>query len=219
VTHRIHRPYRFHRPDAEKVAIVKTANTAIRTKKAAALADAHRIAAATGARLFGATFNRLIQRGRGRHPIALLPYYVDNAREALAGIRHLILIGSPEPASFFAYLSKPSLMYPEGVAVHVLARPEEDVAGALAAVAGELAAPPVSPPQTKRPVLARGPVNSTSVAQTLAALIPEHAIIVDESISFGFGVSAAVLRLPSGSQAAFIARTAGGGNLDDDCGS
>jgi acetolactate synthase-1/2/3 large subunit len=79
-------------------------------------------------------------------------------------------------------------MYPESAAVHVLARPEEDVAGALAAVAGELAAPPVPAPQTKRPVLARGPVNSTSVAQTLAALIPEHAIIVDEGISFGLGL-------------------------------
>jgi acetolactate synthase I/II/III large subunit len=156
--------------------------------EAESLADAHRIAAATGARLFGATFNRLIQRGRGRHPIALLPYYVDDAMEALAGIRHLILVGSLELASFFAYPGKPSLMYPESAAVHVLARPEEDVAGALAAVAGELAAPPVPPPQTKRPVLARGPVNSVSVAQTLAALIPEHAIIVDESISFGLGL-------------------------------
>jgi acetolactate synthase I/II/III large subunit len=156
--------------------------------EAESLADAHRIAAATGARLFGTTFNRLIQRGSGRHPIALLPYFVDNAIAALSGIRHLILVGSPKPASFFAYPGKPSLMYPEGAAVHLLARPEEDVAGALAAVADELAAPPVSLPQIRRPELARGPVNSISVAQTLAALIPEHAIIVDESISFGLAL-------------------------------
>ena len=74
----------------------------------------------------------------------------------LAGIRHLILVGAKEPASFFAYPGKPSLMYPDSAAVHVLARPEENVAGALAALAGELAAPPVSLPPTKRPEPAFG---------------------------------------------------------------
>jgi acetolactate synthase I/II/III large subunit len=150
------------------------------------LADAHRIAAATGAKLIAPTFNRLIQRGRERHPIALLPYPVDQATAALAGIRHLILVGSQEPASFFAYPGKPSLMYPDGAVVHVLAKPEEDAAGSLAALAGELAAPPVSLAPGNFPEPGRGPVTSIGVAQTLAALIPENAIIVDESISFGF---------------------------------
>ena len=36
------------------------------------LAAAHRIAATTHARLFAPTFNRLIERGRGRYPIALI---------------------------------------------------------------------------------------------------------------------------------------------------
>ncbi len=78
------------------------------------LAAAHRIASATGAKLLAPSFNRLIQRGRGRHPIALLPYPVDNAVAALAGIRHLILVGSQEPTAFFAYPDKPSLMRPNG---------------------------------------------------------------------------------------------------------
>jgi acetolactate synthase I/II/III large subunit len=77
-------------------------------------------------------------------------------------------------------------MKPNGSIVHVLARPEEDVAGALAALAAELAAPPVPLPPADRPEPAHGPITSAAVAQTLAALIPEHAIIVDESISFGF---------------------------------
>src|SRR5260370_13158507 len=71
--------------------------------EANALADAHSIASATGAKLFAPTFNRLIQRGRGRHPMALLPYRIDQAVAALAGIRHLILVGSQDPAGFFAY--------------------------------------------------------------------------------------------------------------------
>jgi hypothetical protein len=59
------------------------------------LADAPGIAAASGARVIGATFNRLIERGRGRHSIALLPYPVDNAMATLADVRHLVLVGSP----------------------------------------------------------------------------------------------------------------------------
>jgi acetolactate synthase-1/2/3 large subunit len=73
-----------------------------------------------------------------------------------------------------------------GAVIHVLARPEQDAAGALAALAAELEAPPVSVPPSKRPESARGPITSASVAQTLAALIPEDAVVIDESISFGF---------------------------------
>src|SRR5260221_2158366 len=156
--------------------------------EAESLANAHRIAAATHARLLGSTFNRLIERGRGRYPIALLPYSIDHAIAALAGLRHLILVGSQEPVGFFAYPDKPSLMKPSGAIVHVLARPEEDIAGALAALAAELAAPPVPPPPVSRPESAHGGVTSATVTQTLAALIPEQAIIVDERISFGLGV-------------------------------
>lgn len=153
------------------------------------LAAAHRIAAATHARLLAPTFNRLIERGRGRYPITLLPYNIDDAVAALAGIRHLILVGSKEPVGFFAYPDKPSLMKPNGAIVHRLALPEEDVPGALAALAAELVAPPVSPsPPARHPEPAHGPVTPGAVAQTLAAFIPEHAIIVDESLSFGLGL-------------------------------
>jgi acetolactate synthase-1/2/3 large subunit len=150
------------------------------------LADAHRIAAATGAKLIAPTFNRLIRRGRGRHPIALLPYPVDSAVATLAGIRNLILVGCHQPVGFFAYPDKPALMQPNDCTVHVLARPQDNVVEALAALASELSAPDLPPPRSKRPELGRGPMTSAGVAQTLAALIPEHAIVVDESISFGF---------------------------------
>jgi acetolactate synthase-1/2/3 large subunit len=150
------------------------------------LADAHRIAAATNTKLLAPSFNSLVQRGRGRYPIALLPYLVDNAIATLADIRHLILVGSHEPAGFFAYPDKPSLMHSDDAIVHVLARPEEDIAGALAALAHQLGVPPVPPPMTARPEIGHGPVTSVAVAQTLAALIPDQSIIIDESISFGF---------------------------------
>src|SRR5260221_5980505 len=115
------------------------------------LAAAHRIASAPGAKLLAPSFNRLIQRGRVRHPIALLPYPVDHAVAALAGIRHLILVGSQEPIAFFAYPDQPSLLRPNGSIVQMLARPGEEFVGALAALAVGLAAPPVAPPPTKPP--------------------------------------------------------------------
>jgi len=149
------------------------------------LAAAHRIAALTQTRVVAPTFNRLIQRGRGRHPIPLLPYVIDHAVAALSGIRHLVLVGAQEPAGFFAYPGKPSLIRPNDATVHVLARPDEDAAGALMALSSELGAPQVKPVASQAPEPASGSVNSSSVAQTLAALIPENAIVVDESISFG----------------------------------
>jgi acetolactate synthase-1/2/3 large subunit len=152
------------------------------------LADASSIAGATAAKLFAPTFNRLIQRGRGRHPIELLPYVVDNAVAALSGIRHLILAGCELPVGFFAYPDKPSLMQPADALVHVLARPQEDVVEALAALAEELSAPAAVVRPQKVPEVARGAVSPAAVAQTLAALIPEHAVVVDESISFGFAL-------------------------------
>ena len=149
------------------------------------LAAAHRIAALTQARLVAPTFNRLIQRGRGRHPIPLLPYVIDHAVATLSGIRHLVLVGAQEPAGFFAYPGKPSLIRPNDAIVHVLARPDEDAAGALMALSSELGAPQAEPPVSQAPEPANGSVNPSSVAQTLAALIPENAIVVDESLSFG----------------------------------
>ncbi|MBV9877944.1 MAG: acetolactate synthase large subunit [Verrucomicrobia bacterium] len=149
------------------------------------LAAAHRIAALTQTRLVAPTFNRLIQRGRGRYPIPLLPYVIDHAVAALSGIRHVVLVGAQEPAGFFAYPGKPSLIRPNDAIVHVLARPDEDAAGTLMALSNELGAPQFEPPGSQAPEPASGSVNSSSVAQTLAALIPENAIVVDESLSFG----------------------------------
>ena len=123
------------------------------------LAAGHRIAALTQARLVAPTFNLLIQRGRGRHPIPLPPYVIDHAVAALSGIRHLVLVGAQEPAGFFAYPGKPSLIRPNDAIVHVLARADEDAAGALMALSSELGAPQVKPPASQAPEPASGSVN------------------------------------------------------------
>ena len=150
-----------------------------------AIADAHRIAAATGARLLAPTFVTRLERGQRRHALAKLPYPVEAAVAALAGIRHLILVGASEPVAFFAYPGKPGLLYPPDAQVHVLARPDEDGAGALAALAAGLQARAVDVVSGRKPEPARGPITAAATAQTLAALLPEDAVVVDEGLTFG----------------------------------
>ncbi len=95
-------------------------------------------------------------------------------------------MGARAPVGFFAYPGKPGSHLPAEAVVHVLARPEQDVGGALAALADALDAPaaPVGPePEVAPP--ARGAPSGAALGQSLAALLPEQAIVVDESISVG----------------------------------
>jgi len=143
------------------------------------------ILAKTGARMLAQTSNARIARGAGRTPIDRVPYPVDQAVAALAGVKHLILVGAVVPVGFFAYPNKPGRMAPPDCQIHLLARPEHDAADALARVADAIGAEKARQPSATRPPPARGAVTSEAVAQTLAALLPDDTIIVDESVSFG----------------------------------
>jgi acetolactate synthase-1/2/3 large subunit len=152
----------------------------------ALLADAQAIALTTGAKIMAQTFNGRIERGRGRAPIERLPYGVDQAIAILAGTRNLVLAGAAPPAAPFAYPGKPGALQPEDATIHVLARPDQDIAQALAALADELSATPSLVAETPRPqAVNAGPILPHAVTQTLAALMPEDSIVIDESVSFG----------------------------------
>jgi acetolactate synthase-1/2/3 large subunit len=156
--------------------------------RAAPLALAGGICQSSGARMLAQTSNTRMERGAGRMPIERVPYPVDLALQALAGLKHIILVGAVAPVGFFAYPGKPGRMYPEDCTVHVLARPEQDGPAALAALADRLGARPAAPPDVAASEPARGAVTSEAVAQTLAALMPEGSIVVDESVTFGRGL-------------------------------
>jgi acetolactate synthase-1/2/3 large subunit len=172
----------------EAAAVLKTGEPALLFMGGAALSlglnDAHRIAAKTGARLMAPTFNARIARGQGRYPIPSMPYPVDDAVKLTAGIRHVILAGTGEAVAFFAYPNKPGIVTPKDAAVHVLAKPEYDAVDALARLADELDCPPA--PALNRPPPpepARGAMKVEGAAQTVGALLPEEAIVVDEAIT------------------------------------
>src|SRR5205814_3327987 len=54
---------------------------------------AYRIATATGVRLMAPTFNARIARGRGRPPIEIVPYPVDELIVLVQGPKHLVVSG------------------------------------------------------------------------------------------------------------------------------
>jgi len=155
--------------------------------RAGPLEAANRIAAATGARLRAEGSPARVARGRGRVAVERVPYVVDQAVEALSGVRHLILVGARKPEAFFAYPGKPGYLFPPDAEIHMLARREENAAAALETLCAELGAPPVPIPQTERPEIARGAPGPEAVARTVGALLPENAVVVDEAVSFGRG--------------------------------
>ena len=149
---------------------------------------AWRIASATGAALKADYMAARVERGRGRLQLERVPYNTDQAVEALSGVEHIVLVGARPPVGFFAYPGKPSTQYPERAQLHVLARPEQDVHASLQALADAVGAPDVAMPDPgPRPVPASGAPSPEALARTLAALMPEHAIVSDESVSYGRG--------------------------------
>jgi acetolactate synthase-1/2/3 large subunit len=75
----------------------------------------------------------------------------------------------------------------EGTAVVELARIDEDVAGALEALADALGAPRRMPARSDppRPELPRGALDPVSLGAAVAALQPEGAIVMDEGATSG----------------------------------
>lgn len=152
--------------------------------------QANRIAQATGARLLAQTSNSKMQRGRGRLQLERVPYPADQAISNLAAVEHIVLVGALAPVGFFAYPNMPSKHYPEGATITVLTRPEQDAEAALRALAEEISAPHVDTPDPgPRPQAERGAPTPEGLARTVAALMPEGAIIVDEAVSYGRGFS------------------------------
>ena len=161
------------------------------TEERAALAD--RVAQATGARVIMDTFVGRVQRGAGRAEIARLPYFGEQAAEVLAGTRHLILLSSQPPITFFAYPDKPNWLTPEGCELHTLVERDEDIDGALEALVDALGAAAVIANLVpfEVPGLPSGELNPGTIGAALAHYFPEDAIIVDEGATCGGGCIAA----------------------------
>jgi acetolactate synthase I/II/III large subunit len=159
-----------------------------------ALECAGRIAAKTGCMLVSEFNNARMECGAGRVRVERLPFAVDLAVARLKDTRRLVLAGARLPVSFFAYPGKPSVIAPAGCEVTLLADAGADLAHALDALARELDAidtPPAHVNALARPPLPSGPITPEGIAAALAALLPEQAVVVDESVSTGRNFGAA----------------------------
>ena len=162
------------------------------------LRAASRISVATGARLLAETFPARLERGAGLPGVDRLAYLAEMAEAQLAGVDQLILAGARSPVSFFAYPDKPSDLVPPGCSVTVLAEPDQDTAAALEALANQVAAgtKPVLVEAAPPPPAEPGPLNAISLANTIAASLPEHAIVSDEANTSGFALPMALAAAP-----------------------
>ncbi len=152
-----------------------------------------RIAGRTQARFLGDTFLARLPRGAGRVDLPRLPYFAEQALETLAGVRHLILVDTKAPVSFFAYPGVPSELTPPDCRVHTLTAPGEETLQALEAVAEAVGAGAVEPAVSSYapPTPPKGgPLNPESIARSLGALLPEQAVVVNEAVTGGFAIPA-----------------------------
>jgi len=155
--------------------------------RGAALDKAGRVAAATGAQLGSQFFTARIERGAGRVPMVRIPYAVAQATAFLSGFKHIVTVETREPVAFFAYPDKPSLLKTEGTLVHTLVEADEDSELAFDMLLQALGADGTAPlvqPRIETPV-PTGALNPTSIAHALAAALPEHCVVVDESLTTG----------------------------------
>jgi acetolactate synthase-1/2/3 large subunit len=164
------------------------------------LAAAGRIAAATGAKLFAPYPVTRVARGFGLPPVERVAYVLEQGVEQFKEFRQLILVGANPPIAYFAYPGKNSIFTSPECAVSTLARPDEDLVGALGALEQVLPAggnqASSSAQKAERPALPEGEITLPGLASAVGALLPENAIVVDESMTSGRGMMAATKGIP-----------------------
>jgi acetolactate synthase-1/2/3 large subunit len=163
----------------------------------AGLLATSRIAVATGAKAFVETFPARLERGEGLPAFERLGYLPEQVARQLDGLKHVIVAGAKPPVSFFAYPGMASDLMPDGAQLHVLADAGQDVVRALEDVANLVAAnaePALQ--QAARRALPTGPLTPQNWVDVISALLPAHAIIVDESNTSGMLLPAATVGAP-----------------------
>lgn len=151
------------------------------------LMAASKIAEKTGAKLFAEVFPTRLERGAGLPKVERIAYLAEMVSVQLNGFDNLILVDAREPVSFFAYPGKKSYLVPENCTTRHLAEPGQDALGSLRRLMSAVGADNTEPvlQQARRPKLPSGRLNAAKVCQAIGALMPENAIIADESQTSG----------------------------------
>ncbi|MBN8632754.1 MAG: acetolactate synthase large subunit [Rhodobacterales bacterium] len=187
-------PPALHRPSLAEVA---AASRALRTPGAILMIDgpalhsdlgllAKRLTKACGARLMQPFFAARFRRGAGVVKMERMAYRIEDNQKLLAGASSLVLCGTARPAGFFAYPGLPSTPDDPDTRLIELCSREMDIDWTLRALAAELGEAELTPDDfvpLDLPTPAEGPLTLAKVGESIAALMPEEAILVDEGIT------------------------------------
>lgn len=144
---------------------------------------ANRISDVTGCRVSISCFPARVDGGAGLPDCERMPYFPEHVLGFLDGVHQLVLAGAQTPASFFAYPNTPGVLVPDGCQVLKLSGNAENAVLALEALAEKLGAGSAAyrVSEAKIPALPKGRLTTSSVATSIAALLPEGAIVCTDS--------------------------------------
>ena len=188
------------------LALIAAAALALRQPGAALMVDgaalwsdlaqvAAKVAKATGCRLLGPFFAARTRRGAGSVRLQRLAYEVDANVAILADVATLVLCGAGRPTAFFAYPDKPSLNEAPGCRVLDLCAIDMDidwVLRQLLEVVGEVALEPADFVAMALPEMPGGALTLDKVGAAIAALMPQDTVVVNEAITSGAPLAAAM---------------------------
>ena len=149
---------------------------------------AGQLAAGAGVRVFANRVSARMACGGGRFAPQRLAYFPEPAEAMLAGLKHIILVESVPPVSFFGYPGRRSYLAPEDCEFHVLAPIKANGTEALEALVEECGVGRFWPraPEIPRPALPTGAsLTPDTIGLALASLLPEGSIVSDEMVSSG----------------------------------
>ncbi|MEJ8852423.1 acetolactate synthase large subunit [Variovorax rhizosphaerae] len=158
--------------------------------RAASTELAGRVAAATGAEVRAEFYFARLERGAGRLVIPRIPYAIDPAMALLQRFKRIVLVNAKAPVAFFAYPDKPGRLTAPECEFLTLSTVEDDPCLALAELCEALGAGGAAPAGialsgAHEP--ASGALTSETIGRTIAATLPENAIVVDEAVTTGWG--------------------------------
>jgi acetolactate synthase-1/2/3 large subunit len=155
------------------------------------LAAAARIKAKTGCDLISERAPARMERGAGIAETEFIPYFPRQALDLLSRYQTIVLAGAAEPVTFFGWQGYPSRLLSDKQDICHVKASDKNLSQALENLADLLGAPgkvdaaAAGFSKIERPDLPHGRLTAQHACLILAALQPEHAIIVNESVTSG----------------------------------
>jgi acetolactate synthase-1/2/3 large subunit len=162
-----------------------------RAMRRGGLRAAARIKAKTGCDLLSERAPARLERGAGIPATEFIPYFPRQSLDLLGKYQTIVLAGAADPVTFFGWPGYPSRLLNDNQNIGRITAADRSLPQALGYLAdalgapGRVAAAAAGFAQVVRPPIPDGQLTAQKACLILAALQPEDAIIVNESITSG----------------------------------